>query len=167
MRRRAPHSKRRGFSMLEVLIGAAVLGIGVLSAVRIFMVTAEGSHWTRSRSDAMEMGMQRLELMSTQDTTQIPNCQGPVGCREDQTTMRPDLPPVGGFECTQYFGNTTIADPTQASDTGKYRVDTVVAPHPDAVRQPGAQMVVVSVCWMDGKGNVHEAQSRRIMTPDV
>lgn len=154
-------ARRRGFSLLEVMISAAVLGVGVLAGVRLFTTGVEGNAWTRSRSTATTMAIQRLEQLGTRGVDLLPaGCTGPVGCKAGQQELAPPVP------CTQQVDEMNV-DVSVSEPNGKYRVDTVVEPHPDGGRQLGARVVTVSVCWQDPDGSVHEAQLDRLFVPNI
>lgn len=154
-------TRRRGFSLLEVMIAAAILGIGVLAGVRLYTAGVEGSSWTRSRSIATNIAIQRLEQLGAQGVDLLPaGCSGPVGCKATQQTFASAVP------CSRRV-NGMNSDVTVSVPNGKYRVDTVIEPHPDGARQPGARVVTVSVCWQDPDRTVHEAQLDRLFVPNI
>lgn len=165
-RRRVPAGSR-GFSLFEVMIGAALLGIGILAATKLFTVSAQGSNWTHSRTVAMELAAQQIEMLATKAVTNLPACDGEVGCKLDQWNMKDALGDDGsGYPCTQYVAEAqTVGDGVGSTEEARYRIDTVVEAHPDTERQDGAQIVTMSICWKDAKGYVHEAKARKIVTP--
>jgi prepilin-type N-terminal cleavage/methylation domain-containing protein len=149
MRRKARSRARLGFTLIEVMISSALLGLGVLAGVRLFTSSVSGTSYVQDRSVATTLAVQRLERLGTQGVSALPACPGaPRGCREDRTTFT--TPPA----CTSEIDF-------------KYRLDTVITSHPDASRQNGARLVTVSVCWRDEQATIHQAQLDRLFVPDV
>lgn len=157
---------RRGFSLIEVMVSSLVLGVAVLGLTSTYTSSQTGMVASRSRTTAAELARQRLELLATQDATQLPACAGPLTCQQDGA-MGPALAPSGAFRCTQYVDDMAVLDPADPAASGRYRVDTIVEEHPDALRQPDARLVTVNVCWLDRTGRVHEVQARRTIVPGV
>ena len=151
----------RGFSLVEVMIASAILGIGVLATVNLFGHSTQGVSWTRDRSAATTIAIERLEFLGTKGIASLPACNGAIGCQSGPTTFAAVIP-----GCTQQVGEMQ-ANPAITDPSGKYRVDTVVKDHPDLGRQGGAKLVTVSVCWRDRKQLVHQAQLERLFVPDL
>jgi prepilin-type N-terminal cleavage/methylation domain-containing protein len=155
----------RGFSLVEALVSSAVLGVGMLGVLNVLSFSQSGAAGSGARSAAKELASQRLEALTTMVADRLPACEGTVGCRADETTLRPPLSPAAGFRCTQEVPGMTFVDPGAAA-TGRFRIDTVVAAHPGAQQQAGARLVTVSVCWTDEGGHLREVRARRLMVPE-
>ena len=141
----------RGFSLVEVMVAAMILGIGVMAGIRVFGSSIDGVTSGRSRSTAATIATQRLESLGTQGVDKLPSCTGAVGCMVSPSQMATQLP----NGCTEMI-----------SEGGLYRVDTIVAPHPDTARQPGARIATISVCWTEDQ-TVHQVQFNRIFVPNL
>ncbi len=153
--------------MIDALVAVAVLGIGMTAGIRLFTVNKQATKWSRSRVEARAILDQRLELLSAQPVDQLPACAGPIGCRASETALRVSLPPAGPFQCTQTVDQMNFPDPNVPSLDGEYRIDTVVQAHPDATRQKlGAQIIAVSVCWIDDGGQAQEVRAERMLLPE-
>jgi prepilin-type N-terminal cleavage/methylation domain-containing protein len=144
MRRR----RRRGFTLIEVMISAALLGFGVLAGVRLFGSSTKGTAYVRDRAIATTLVVEQMERMGTQGMERLPSCPGLAGCRASTTLL---APPVA---CSALIEN-------------KFRVDTVINEHPDKDRQRNARIATVSSCWTDVHGVVHEAQLERLFVPEI
>ena len=155
----------RGFSLVEVMVASAILGVGVIAATKMFSSGVDGVSWTKNRSAATNIAIQRLEMLGTMGIDQLPACVGQVGCKAGFNSVAPVLANAGTYACTRMLDD-MIGDPDTANATGKYRVDTVVEAHPDVGRQAEARLVTVSVCWTDDT-DVHQVQLNRLFIPNV
>lgn len=148
-------SSRRGFTLIEVMITSVILGVGVMGLVGLYTSSARGVGGSRVHTTATQVALQRLEQIAG-SADALPACDGPIGCRASRSELAPPLggSRTGGFDCTQYtngMGESAVA----AAGTGRYRIDTVVEPHPSTSQDDEGRFVSVSVCWV-GDGNVVE-----------
>jgi prepilin-type N-terminal cleavage/methylation domain-containing protein len=160
-------SARRGFSLIEVAISSLVLGVAIAGLTSTYTSSEKGMQDSKARTSANELALQRLELLATQPVDQLPGCAGPAVCQNGFAFTAPAAA-AGTYQCTQYVDEADVVDPSQAgSDNNRFRVDTAVEDHPDALRQPGARVVTVSVCWADRSGRVSQVTARRSLVPGV
>lgn len=156
-------SGQGGFTLLEVLVSAVILGIGLIGLVNLHTASIRGLMKDEMASVASDVAKQRLEEMMTLRPNEIPACVGDVGCRlEDKSDYAADLAPVAGFDCTRRVEGADVPRVSGAPEAPRYRVDMVVEAHPDPIRQPEGRLVTVSVCWEDYAG-VQELQMRRLI----
>jgi prepilin-type N-terminal cleavage/methylation domain-containing protein len=158
--------RRRGFSLVEIVVSMGLLGIGVAAGIQLFDATARSTMHTRSKTSSMQLAEERLEYLGTRDLSDLPSCAGTADCRAGVRTYNPALTASGGYQCTQYAGGQAILDPYDAASTGMYRIDTIIEAHPDPTREPNARLITVSVCWTDERGNVQQVQERRLIAYD-
>lgn len=174
-RQRAPRPRRArrspvarlggssGFTLVEVLISAVVLGIGLVGLVNLHTASIRGLVKDEMASVASDVAKQRLEEIATMRPAEIPACAGDVGCRtEDRTAYTPDLAPAAGFDCTRRVEGADVPRISGAPEAAKFRIDMVVDAHPDPIRQPEGRLVTVSVCWEDYAG-IQEFRMRRLV----
>jgi hypothetical protein len=145
------------------MVSAVILGIGLVGLVNLHTSSLRGLMKDEMLSVASDVATQRLEEMATMRPGDIPPCAGAVGCRTaDRTDYLPDLSAAGGFECTQRIEGAGVPRVSGAAEAPRYRVDMVVEPHPDPIRQPDGRLLTVSVCWQD-YGGIQELQMRRFI----
>jgi len=160
--------KRRqqvGFSIVEAMITLGVLGVTVSAITTTYVNAVHGYARNQALAEAVEVASQRAESIATLAPATVPACSGAALCKDGDTMTAP-LTSVGGFDCSLWVDGAAVSQPGGAPRAGqRFRVDTVVSAHPDAVRQPDARLVTVSVCWTDTVGTVHEVQTRRLMVP--
>jgi type II secretory pathway pseudopilin PulG len=170
--RRAPRKNARGLTLIEVLVSAALLGFAVLALARIHTYAIEGLDKSDSVTTAMQLASQRLELLSGESiTAALPSCPplnpGIAGIEEGCLLDPRNL--SNPKTCTEWRMGSEVPDTTGSylqSGTGNgYRVDIVIADHPNQAFYPEAQVAVVSVCWTGAGGDVHEIQARRVFIP--
>ncbi|MEL7368241.1 MAG: prepilin-type N-terminal cleavage/methylation domain-containing protein [Myxococcota bacterium] len=166
-RHRRHRRHQRGLTIVEVMLTAAVLGIGIVAVVATYNRTQVGVRSSRFKTSALRIAQQRLEYLATMPIGRLAACAGPVtGCQRDRSAMAPVLGNVGNYRCTQNVDGMGFHDPT-ALATGQYRIDTSVQPHPDPRQQAGAVVVTVSVCWTAQPGLVEQVQVQRMVVPEV
>lgn len=159
---------RRGVSLIETMVSAAILGIGVISLANTFFSTEKGITLSKKRVAAMEIAQQRVERFAARPLADVPQCVVLQGCRFDRYTYAPLKSAVGSFACSEMQeGMSSRPEGSSLAATGEYRVDTVVEPHPDPNQQVGAITVSVNVCWVNGDGEVQEVQAQRLLVPEV
>lgn len=166
MRRRFTQRLCAGFSLVEVMVAAGILTIGVAALLRLFTSTQTSTKWNRDAAVAAAMGQQRIEFLTAQADDTLPTCTGTVGCKESLSAFAAALDPDGsGYPCTEFVDGPSAETPTGGTANLRYRVDTIVEAHPDATRLPSARIVTISVCWQDNGQVVREFQAQRIVVP--
>ena len=159
--------------MIEALIGMAVLSISATGLIKMHSTVVRNIATSEDISVALDIASTRADQIALMGAENAPACVGVVGCQNGGATdFLTDLLPAGGYQCTKWVnsadvpegGNTIIAGGTQA--TSRYRVDAVVAAHPDAV-QPQASVASISVCWQDVTGQVRQVQLSRVLVPGI
>lgn len=156
-----------GFSLIEASISAAVLGVLVTGLAAMYDRSVEGMRQSESLVSALELSGQLLDVFSTAPPDAVPACTGTVGCMQADGTLAPALPAAGPFSCTRWADGPSVPrSATQQYAVGeRYRVDTVVGPHPDNTRYPDARLVTISVCWAERGGRWRQHQERRLLVP--
>ncbi len=165
---RRPRRGRAGFSLVELAAATGVLGIGLVGLVQLHTNAVRGVIQSESISRATEIANQRAEFLATMDPDDLPSCTGVPRCRQGAgIEMTSPLGTVGGYECTRFVDQDDVprGDGTAAQEGLRYRVDTVVGPHPDVARQRDAVLLTISVCFADGSGRVQQVQTRRLLVP--
>ncbi|MEM7675066.1 MAG: prepilin-type N-terminal cleavage/methylation domain-containing protein [Myxococcota bacterium] len=158
---------QRGLTLIEVMLTAAVLGVGIVALVATYNRAQVGVRSSRFKMSALRIAQQRLEHLATMPIERLASCAGPIGgCRRDRAAMAPVLGNVGNYRCTQNVDGMGFHDP-MATANGQFRIDTSVQPHPDPRQQAGAVVVTVSVCWTDQPGLVEQVQVQRMVVPEV
>ncbi|MCK6548257.1 hypothetical protein L6R52_20590 [Myxococcota bacterium] len=166
--RRRRSNTVRGFSIVEVLVASGVLGVGLVALVEVHGATVENLARGGRVVEATRIAEQRLELLGAQrpDVLALPSCgigPGSIGCRGADRALASDKP------CTSWVDGPVVPSPsgiTPSGATGRgYRVDLVIGPHPDGLRQPGGLLATVSVCWADERGAIHELRADRLLVP--
>jgi prepilin-type N-terminal cleavage/methylation domain-containing protein len=162
--------QQAGFSLLEVLVATAILGVGLAALGRQYITAAHGVADSDGRAQAAMAAAQRIEALSTMEADEVPACAASVSCRAaNGVDFVADLPPVGGFACTRWVDGPDVFGPSARPRAAgqKFRIDASVVPHPDAARQPDGRLLTVNVCWRGADGRVHELQARRVLVPGV
>lgn len=175
-------ARRRGFSLLEALVSAAVLGFALLGLVQMHTSSIRGTAKAEDIGRAAEIARQIADRLAAQPldamTADLPNCGSPAaplgarplsGCRATEQpgpTMLPLRVP-----CSRLIPEDAIADvangvidipnvdPSEDAAAGAYRVDTLLSQHPNG--GPGVIQLHVWVCWRDPSGNVSEVHTSR------
>ena len=155
-------------TLIETMVSAAIVGVGVISLANMVFFAEDGIAVSRQRTSALEMARARGEWVATLPTASVPQCLVVEGCRVDAQTYAPAKPAAGAYACSELLDSMSNLEPgTSAATTGRYRVDTVVAPHPDPEQQAGAQLLSVTVCWTDAEGQVQEVEAQRLLVPEI
>jgi prepilin-type N-terminal cleavage/methylation domain-containing protein len=167
----------RGMTLVETMVAAAVLSVGVMSLGNLFFFAEEGIAIGKKFASASELARQRVEWLAAQPVTQLPQCLTTSGCRQSRTAYAPMKSAAGAYECSELIDgmSTLTPDQTSASPAAnqngtvvpQYRIDTIVEPHGDPSQQLGAQLVSVGVCWTDMDGQVHEVRAERLLVPEL
>lgn len=164
MRRRRSNA---GFSLIEASISAGALGLLVTGLASMYTRSVEGMRQSESLVSALELSGQLLDVFSTAPADVVPACTGTIGCMDANGALRAPLPAAGTFACTRWADGPSVPrSATQQYAVGeRYRVDTVVGPHPDNTRYPDARLVTISVCWAEPSGRWRQYQERRLLVP--
>lgn len=183
MRRR---SEQAGFSLIEAMISAAILGLALMGLVQLHKTSIQGTVKATAMGRASEVARQLAETASSVDFADLPPClpgagpagavlgPAPQGCRG---SIAPSTVWAGqkANGCTYYVESAAIpsVDPGYNPDgavnpTLKYRVDIAVSQHPDngvpPSNYPDTAVVTVWVCWEDERGIVQELSTTRLVT---
>lgn len=160
--RSTPTKRRRaGFTLLEAMIAAGVLAVGIVGVVglqaRLFRSAAYSHDMSRAayllQYREEEIGAYSVEKL---DTNAL--CLGTAfGCAAG-----------GVFAAAPASGcSVMIDDPQQMQDpqpvpAGAFRLDTGIVNHGDA-NHPNARIATISVCWTDQGGRVRQLQTQRVV----
>jgi hypothetical protein len=172
---------RAGFSVLEALVAAGVLGIALIALVKLHTSSMRGMKSSRDLGIAGDIALQLAEELAAQDqpTLNASTCfqaaGDAVGCRD--ITVRPHAftNPKPGADCTWWVEDGLMKDGTGNPPLNRqntlaaarasslpYRIDTVIRPHTDTANYPNARLIDVFVCWTDEQGAVKEIQTSRV-----
>jgi hypothetical protein len=154
-----PRSAKAGFTVLEAMIAAAVLAIGIVGVVGLQATLFHSARSSHDMSNASYILQYRSEELGSYSVAAL---QGPPAICPGAATGC--LLPTGGFAPTPACSQ-NVVDPiplSQASPGGPYRIDTGIVPHADA-DHPNAMIATISVCWVDRGGRVRQIQARRVL----
>jgi len=155
---------------VELAVATGILGVGLFGLTQLHGSAIGGVARSEGIAGANEVAAQRAELLSTLDADDVAACTGAVGCMQlGGGAFLPRLASAGGFPCTRWVDGADVPDPggMLSAEGVRFRVDTVVADHPDPARQPRARLLTVSVCWQDKHGTVRQVQTQRLLVPGV
>ena len=193
MKKRArPRRGSEGFSIIEALVAAAILGVALIGIVRLHGSSIRGTSQAERIGRASEVARQVAEMLATTTAEDLPAClpglnlpppDEPAGCKEPGvTTVATDE--KDGIGCTFYVqggpSTPSIEDPESVNgaivstpDPGptgwqpsQYRVDITVSQHPDAGNFPDTALLTVYVCWLNEIRQINEVRTRRILYVD-
>lgn len=183
-------AQQAGFSVVEALVAAGILGIALVGIVQLHATSIRGTAKAERIGRASETARQIAELFATTSADDLPNCDpGPllpppndmVGCKNGDgvttvftdPTVRPNgcVLWVQGGPSTPRINDVNAADgaivslpnPSGAEQPSQFRIDLAVSSHPDPATYPDAVMLTVWACWRDEVGVVREVQTRRIL----
>lgn len=168
---KGPRRGRRGFSLIEIMISAAVLGIGLAGVVQLHFTSVRGLASGRSITLASEIATQRAEFLAGReiDVLALPNCPRGTGNTPDCRLSVQAFAPTKS--CTTWLAGSEVPLPTGADMPSElnmgYRRDVVVEAHPDTLNHNGSFLAIVSVCWRDAKGKIQQIQSQRLLVPGI
>ena len=169
-------SRQAGFSLIEAIVAAAILGIALIGLVELHKGSMRGTVRAECVGRATEVARQIAEevaALPSGNPALLPACAPgvgaplpapPNGCRATATSMVADR--LNG--CTYYTDEAAVSatDPSAFPDAGsnrRFRVDMAISQHPDALNYPNAPLLTVWVCWTDETGRVQEIQTSRII----
>jgi prepilin-type N-terminal cleavage/methylation domain-containing protein len=162
---------RRGFSLIEVMISAGVLGIGLAGVIQLHVSSVRGLASGRSISLAGEIASQRVEFIGGRDidVASLPTCprgaSGVVDCRANKGNF------TATKTCSTWLAESDVPTPAGLEIPSEpnvgYRRDLVIEAHPDTLNHNGSFLAIVSVCWRDSSGNVQQIQSQRLLIPGI
>lgn len=159
-------ARQAGFSVIEVMVSAVLLGLGVMVLAKTLGASSQGLSLGKDRSAARQLALQRLETLSSRGPELMPACPESPGCRASFSSLASPLPSVDGFECTQSVVEPGFVDEQVDTPQGVYRVDVSSRTPLDPEQMAGAVLVQVSVCWVED-GRVEEVQAHRLLVPEV
>ena len=181
-----------GFSVVEALVAAAILGVALVGIVQLHGASIRGTAKAERIGRASEVARQIAELYATTEPGALPLCPPgptvapppePAGCKSAiavTTAFAAEKPActfwVQGGPSTPSINDAgaaagAIVAQATAGPAGpqpsQFRIDIGVSAHPDATAPPNnfpdAVMLTVWVCWRDEVGIVHEVRTRRIL----
>lgn len=163
MSSRTPHPRRRrpsqaGFSMVEMLVTAFVMAVGILGLAMLQTFAIRTRTGSRARDQAVQVGMRILEQAELQGRYSL------YASRKNVAPTTPDPNYFGNAAFTQYYGPTglptngagfftAVVTPTTAAGSG------IVAP---VQGLGGIAMVSVTVSWQEAVAGVNQTATRRI-----
>jgi Tfp pilus assembly protein PilV len=151
--------------LLEALMSAGVLGIGLLGLIRLHSSAIHSFRDSHERADATYIAQQIAEVIAAQANGAPPDCP-PVspdpGCRQGSSAVDAhDFAPRTA--CSTWYGSSGLPDPS-----GSFRVDRVVLKpaeerHPTSEGYPPPYLLSVYVCWLDDQNQVRQIQTSRFV----
>jgi prepilin-type N-terminal cleavage/methylation domain-containing protein len=175
---RRSRTDRRGFSLLEAMIAAVVLGVGLVGLTRLHIASIQGTVRSEDLSRAAEVAREIADTFTLLDWPNLPVCApgptapptwvnppSPQGCSSSLGTTNV-LNPDRGPGCTAWYTADGVPDVSQPGwtvdpmagdgsvpDTGNFRVDLAVSRHPDFANFPDINTVQpgqepVQVLWI-------------------
>lgn len=179
--------RKRGFSVLEVMIATAVLGIAMAGLVKLHRAAIRGMKTTNDITVAEDIAEQVADEVAAQDPATLPTatngvastCNVPGGCKAGGGGFQRAFGANKPANCTFWVNsagtarrgttgqmdNAVIISTQAAAITAgaNYRVDKVVMPHPS----PSSKGTIVDVytCWLDEGQIVREVHTRRVVGP--
>ena len=190
MKRHRPAGRNRqssrGFSVVEALVAAAILGIALIGIVRIHGSSIRGTAKAERVGRASVVARQFAELYATTSPQDLPACPpgpnaAPLGPSDGCKSTTPTVPnPPKGTGCTLWVNdgpsipsindvNAQNGEIVALNSPGalgqqpsQYRIDVSVSRHPDLNFQ-NAALLTVWVCWRDELGTINEVRTRRLL----
>lgn len=183
--------RRGGFSLIEAMIAAGILGIALVGLVRLHFAAMQGTAKSASIGNAAEAARQLAEVVATTDFDALPvwaqgcgpGANAPLppnwGCRSNSNTLT-----VADAQCSLFLNDVGVPTPSQvgqpfsvgpnpSGSSPGLRLDLAVSAHPDLVNYPETAVLTVAVCWREGDapnlaaggggGAVHEVRTSRIL----
>jgi type II secretory pathway pseudopilin PulG len=170
---RTRRRRRLGFSILEAMIAAGVLGVGLVALVKLHQSAMRGMKSSREAGIALDIATQAAEEMSTLTALNLAaQCPGAGGCKLGSLPL--ELQYAAPQACTTWTFDGLMPDEAGVPPAGQateaaaaaarltFRVDRVVSAHPIAANNPNTLLVQVFVCWRDEAGYVRQVATERI-----
>jgi prepilin-type N-terminal cleavage/methylation domain-containing protein len=120
-----------GFTLLEVIVAMALLGVGLLAIAAAQLSALRVAGQSRYLSEAMNLAAQRMELFQLTPVANLPA----AGTHNDPGN--PIQPDTGDDNATRYNRSWTITPNSPA---------------------PGVTTILVRVDWVDSTGNVRSTR---------
>ncbi len=187
-RDRRARASERGFSVIEALVAAAILGVALVGIVQIHGASIRGTAKAERIGRASEVARQFAELLATTSPGNLPVCLPgpmaaplvePAGCKNALGPTTVFAPPKANCTFWVQDGPSTpsVDDPNAVNGAivaqtnpgpngpqpSQFRIDVSVSAHPDPTTYPNAVLVTVWACWRDEVGTVNEVRTRRIL----
>ncbi|MCK6545024.1 prepilin-type N-terminal cleavage/methylation domain-containing protein [Myxococcota bacterium] len=160
----------RGFTLVEVMVSAGILGIGLIGLVNLYGTSTFGAARAQRLAVATEIARQEAAVLLSEGPdptgpTDCPIAGTTIGCRGTGRQLAATKP------CTVWLRDADVPtesgailrDTTQTS----FRRDLVITAHPDTANHPGAQIATISVCYTDESGALQELQAVHLLVPGV
>ncbi len=188
--RRRQRRAQAGFSVIEALAAAAILGVALVGVVKLHGSSIRGTAKAERIGRASEVARQFAELLATTTRDNLPAC-GPglgaappvpaVGCKNGpgvSTAFSPEravgctlfiqdgpsTPSINQANAANGINNQIINIPAAIGiQPSQFRVDIMVSGHPNTADFPQAALLTVWACWRDELGIVNEVRTRRIL----
>jgi prepilin-type N-terminal cleavage/methylation domain-containing protein len=151
--------QQRGFTLIEVMVAAALLATVIAGLARLIAVSAHSARTSDDMTRASYILHDRIEEISTLGAANLvagavcsgaaPTCRGVAS-----GSFGPSVAP-----CEQWVESPVSV--TAPSPGGAFRIDTGIEPH-TSPNHPDALVATVSVCWRDGSV-VREIQTVRVV----
>ncbi len=142
-------SKKQGFSLTEIVIGVALMGLVILVICGVFVQGLNAIKKGKYRAMALHIANQKYAELTNIDWSH------PYGIIEDDLCS----PPTGYIEGSSYsssggyidwVGGSCIVDGSQTMDNIDYTYRITLEPYPSATRN--IKKVSVTVRWKEIKG---------------
>ena len=183
---RRGRAQQAGFSVIEALVAAGILGVALVGIVQLHATSIRGTVKVERIGRASEVARQIAELYATTSVADLPACDpgtppaAAVGCKigpgittafSDPTTRNAncvlwvqDGPSIPRINDAAAANGTIVSLPNPGNQLpSQYRIDLATTPHPDPLTYPNASLLTVWVCWRDQQGIVREVRTRRIV----
>lgn len=123
----AARNAQAGFSMIEMLMTAFILAIGILGLSMLQVMSLRASRGSRSLTTAVQVGekvMDQVEMEGRLSWLNITDSQftAPIAVPTQYVTLAPSAPPAGGLK--QFFSINGDTTPTAADPNTYYTVTT-------------------------------------------
>jgi hypothetical protein len=161
---RTVRRERAGFSLLEALIAAVVLGVGLVGLARLHITSIQGTVKSDDVGRAAEVARGMADLFATLPWQSLPNClpgrDSPAGWVAPPApgcsaalgpTQQFNPNPWGGVNCRAWYTEDGVPDANDAAwvanpfqgdgstpDTGNFLVDVAISQHPNQADFPNS-----------------------------
>ncbi|HJL41694.1 MAG TPA: prepilin-type N-terminal cleavage/methylation domain-containing protein [Myxococcales bacterium LLY-WYZ-16_1] len=179
--RRRPRAGRAGFSIIEALVSAAVLGIGLAALVSVHLSSVKGvdnsNEMVVARSLAVQLADEAAASFEATGTVFLGACDRAAA---DRANFNCATSNGSGFvapafpNCVRYFeegaapnaGSTLFQSGALVDPGVGYRAGVFASAHPDASVGIGTRVIDAVVCWRDplNPSRVRELWETRVAT---